>query len=216
MQRFFENYPKYIVAEPFISRRFSDFFNLDRPNLLEFSRATFAKFDPLRDDRLNFVCDFFSREGIKMIGSVQSMIELENWIWSRTLEWVATNPRPTPKVNDLGELLASDIAFEGEMESDILSLARDISIYEAFCVSTEAQLTGHWKRWSGNQNEMTAGFPIFKYGNHTKPSTLRMTRGNIRYMVSITYGNIPSTEREEFGVLARSLRHTISQINGKE
>ncbi len=85
---FFVDYPDYRVAEPFpwVGLQFDD------STLKEFSKDIWEKFNPERDNRLNYIKAFWQSQGLMMDGSRASFWELEQWCWKESEKWRSANP----------------------------------------------------------------------------------------------------------------------------
>ena len=137
---FFASHPEYVIAEQFLEpgiRGLQD----DDTTLKSFTNETWKKFDPRKDDRLNYMKSFWGGQGVSLDGSYASMWAFEKWLWKEAEKWLIANPRPSAVWYEVGGWQRDESVSSEIIGDELVSLARDVSIYHAHCVLTETQLS---------------------------------------------------------------------------
>jgi hypothetical protein len=84
-----------------------------------------------------------------MNGSYESFWEFESWIYRQAAIWREKNPNRVYGARDPA------------LWKELLSIARDMAIYGAYCTTSALKLNGRWVKWEGRKSEVTRGLPFF-------------------------------------------------------
>jgi hypothetical protein len=160
---FFSRSTDYLVAPRFVPLDY-DGMQTDDSKLKDFTDSVWELFNPNRDNRLQYIIDFWGKKGIIMDGSYKSFRQFEDWVWGEAELWRTNNPRPLCVETALG-WFPSQEALNEVVGDDIVSLARDVAIYHAYCITKEANLDSKWIKWKGSKSEVMRGFPFLEITN---------------------------------------------------
>jgi hypothetical protein len=148
MISFFTDFPEYRIAEPFLDITWGGM-QTDDTTLKEFTNHAWERFNPYSDNRLEYIVTFWQGHGLSMNGSYESFWEFESWIYRQAAIWREKNPNRVYGARDPA------------LWKELLSIARDMAIYGAYCTTSALKLNGRWVKWEGRKSEVTRGLPFF-------------------------------------------------------
>lgn len=211
---FFRNCPDYKVAEPFASNKVGPTLQDNDSTLTEFSANAWEKFNPYQDNRLDYIKEFWGRQGIVMDGSYRSLLDFEQWIWDRAKEWRAANPRPPARKLPFEMWEVATEVLQEPVDDELISLGRDVALYHAYVVSTETGREGQWRKWKGPKSFISRGFPYFEFEGQTRIRRLDLVPQLVGHVVGLTVRFTPRSLCT-YNALSRSAASFIEREAGR-